>query len=480
MKYRTKLYIAFVITAIISVLLAVGITYFYTKTLILKELRSKVKNIVATTAVTLDIDSLKQVLSHPDESSDAYKRLQKQLSAIRNANRRDDIYVKYIYTLMPSQDDKSKFIYLVDSENGSGFPNLGDVANEATTSRLNANLNYVYSPKQLIENEMGSWLIGYAPIYDTKGKYLATLGVSIDADDVIELIKSLINCGIISFLSALLLAILAAFFLARRATVSLLALHQGVKAIDKGILDQRIRIKSQDEFAELASEINTMAQGLQERQRLQLNFTRYVSQHVMESILQTEGEVKLSGERRKITFLFSDIRQFSRFAEKSDPEQVVSMLNEYFSVMVEIIFKNHGTLDKFLGDGLMVEFGAPLDDDKQEFHAVQAALEMKKELNILCDKWEQEGRSRIEIGIGIHTGYAVIGNIGSERRIEYTAIGDTVNVAARLEQLTKELKVSLIISEATVQAIKNKFPFKSLGAQQLRGRNDPIVIYTLE
>ena len=242
-------------------------------------------------------------------------------------------------------------------------------------------------------------------------------------------------------------------------------------------MNYSLAINSRDEFGDLATEVNQMAKRLKERERLLISFTRYVSQHIMESILKSEDQVKLSGERRKITVLFSDIRNFTSFSEKYPAEQVVSMLNEYFSAMVEIIFRNQGVLDKFLGDGIMVEFGVPLDDPDQELNAVKTALEMRAEVVRLCDKWISEGLPTIDIGIGIHTGEAVIGNIGSEKRIEYTAIGDTVNIAARIEPLTKVLKTPVLISETTIAAIRDKFDFKDYGAQLIRGRVEAIKVY---
>ena len=220
----------------------------------------------------------------------------------------------------------------------------------------------------------------------------------------------------------------------------------------------------------LGNAINSMTKGLRERERLKLNFARYVSQHVMDTILKSEHVAKLEGERRKITVLFSDIRQFTQLSERLRPEDVVSLLNEYFEVMLDVIFRHQGTLDKFLGDGIMVEFGAPLDDEKQELHAVQTAIGMQRELKKLVMKWEKEGRPKIEIGIGVHTGLAVVGNIGSEKRIEYTAIGDTVNVASRLEQATKLLKKPILISETTYEGIKDTFKALSLGPMILPGR----------
>jgi adenylate cyclase len=249
--------------------------------------------------------------------------------------------------------------------------------------------------------------------------------------------------------------------------------------IGQGNLDARADLHTHDEFEELANEINEMAKGLKERERLKLHFTRYVSQYVMEKILSAETVAKLEGERRKITVLFSDVREFTHLAERLAPEEVVSLLNEYFKAMIDIIFKHHGTLDKFMGDGLMVEFGAPLDDALQERNAVDAAIAMQKEMVSLGVQWKSQGKPSLKIGIGIHTGQAIVGNIGSEVRMEYTAIGDTVNVAARLEQMTKAIDVPILISEATHAAVKDHFTFKNLGSKTLPGREVPITVYSV-
>lgn len=145
--------------------------------------------------------------------------------------------------------------------------------------------------------------------------------------------------------------------------------------------------------------------------------------------------------------------------------------------MLDIIFEHKGTLDKFIGDGLMVEFGAPLDDEFQEKNAVTAAIAMQKALEKLNTTWKQP---TIQIGIGIHTGFAVVGNVGSEKRMDYTAIGDTVNIASRLEQMTKSTKRSILISENTYQTVKEEFPAESLGPITLPGRQEPIRVYAIE
>ena len=249
--------------------------------------------------------------------------------------------------------------------------------------------------------------------------------------------------------------------------------------IGKGDFSSRSPLNTRDEFNELSIAINNMAKGLEERERLKLGFTRYVSQYALEELLNLDKPISLEGERKKVTILFSDIRQFTTIAEKLPPEDVLKLLNEYFEEMIEVIFNYGGTLDKFIGDGLMVEFGAPLDDKLQELHAVLAAIHMQLHLDKLCDKWKKEGKKTLSIGIGIHTGFAVLGNIGSERRMEYTAIGDTVNVASRLEWLTKRLKKPIIISHAVYEKVKDHFVFEDLEEVKLPGRVGNIQAYAI-
>jgi adenylate cyclase len=167
-------------------------------------------------------------------------------------------------------------------------------------------------------------------------------------------------------------------------------------------------------------------------------------------------------------------------SDAMSPEQVVATLNEYFEKMIEVIFKYHGTLDKFIGDGLMAVFGAPLDDSYQERNAVAAALEMQQALAEICAKREAEGFPPLKIGIGINTGIAIVGNIGSTQRMEYTAIGDTVNLASRLESQTKSLDVPILISEYTYVEVRNAFRTKAMGHVEIRGRADPVSVYAVE
>jgi adenylate cyclase len=217
-----------------------------------------------------------------------------------------------------------------------------------------------------------------------------------------------------------------------------------------------------------------------EKRKMKRLFGQYVSKDVYEQLVANPDLARLGGQRREMTVLFSDIRGFTTVSEKGQPEDIVKTLNEYFTRMVEIVFVNKGTLDKFVGDMVMALFGAPLDDPKHAEHAVDAALEMIRELNRLNEKWTAEGRPALDIGIGISTGPMIAGNIGSEAIMSYTVIGDSVNLGARLESLNKEYGTRIIISEATRAALPDRYVFRPLGDVVVKGKTKPVAIFEVK
>jgi adenylate cyclase len=478
MKYRSKLYLALAGTALISSCIGFAVLFYVFRNHTLSDEQNKAMTVAATTAALIDPESLKNI---SDENSKSYRDLKEKLIHARNANRRRDIYIKFLYILKPNPQNSKELIYVADAEESPlEVSHVGDVDHNAYKSGIIYHLQDYYSPGRFIEDSIGTWLSGFAPIVDKEGKYVATVGADISIERYKLILWQFFQLFLIGFLISLLFAFVGGYILAKRVTLALGDLLHCVKEIGHGNLNCKSTLITHDEFEELGHEINQMTQGLKERERLKLNFARYVSLHVMEEILSAEDVAKLEGERRKITVLFSDIRHFTNLSEELPPEQVVSLLNEYFGAMLDVIFEYNGTLDKFLGDGIMVEFGAPLDDPDQEKHAVLAAIAMQKELKKLNTKWKSENKPTIEMGIGIHTGLAIVGNIGSERRLDYTAVGDTVNVASRLEQATKTLQKPILISETTHGALDITFKTTNLGSMSLPGRKEALIVYAID
>jgi adenylate cyclase len=214
-----------------------------------------------------------------------------------------------------------------------------------------------------------------------------------------------------------------------------------------------------------------------EKRRVKALFGRYVPRDVFHQLMSNPALAQLGGTRREMTVLFSDIRGFTTASEKGTPEGIVAMLNEYFSRMVEVIFANHGTVDKFVGDMVMALFGAPLDDPKHADHAVSAALAMSEALGELNRKWVAEGRPSMDIGVGINSGDMIAGNIGSEAIMSYTVIGDAVNLGSRLESLNKEYGTRIIISDATRGRLTGAYGLRPLGEVKVKGKSQAVAIW---
>ena len=208
-------------------------------------------------------------------------------------------------------------------------------------------------------------------------------------------------------------------------------------------------------------------------------FGRYISKDLLKEIIAHKQELKLGLTKREITIFFSDIRGFTTLSEKMKPEELVPLLNEYLTEMTQVILGNHGTVDKFIGDAIMAFWNAPLTEKKHALLACNASIEQIQHLKLLQKKWRDRGLPIINIGIGLHTGEAVIGNMGSEDRFDYTAIGDTINLGSRLEGLTKQYGVEIIVSEEVYQRVKDKFNLRKLDLVKVKGKNLPIAIYEL-
>jgi len=213
---------------------------------------------------------------------------------------------------------------------------------------------------------------------------------------------------------------------------------------------------------------------------LRETFGKYVSPDIMEEILGAREGLGLTGRRRNITVLFADIRGFTSISERIGPEEVVSVLSDYIGRATHIIFKNGGTVDKFIGDAVMAIFGAPKSHDDNALRAVRAGLELIELAESMGAEWAKVIGRPLKIGVGINSGDAVVGSIGSEIRSDFTAIGDTVNLASRLEGLTKEIGVSMVISEFTAAELGDSLPLRPLGRVKVTGREAPLLVYIPE
>ncbi len=241
-----------------------------------------------------------------------------------------------------------------------------------------------------------------------------------------------------------------------------------VQKIRGGDLTARSAVVGRDEIGHLGEALNEMAKGLQDRDRIKEIFGRYVTTQVSEELL--DKQITLGGERRRVTMLFSDIRNFTSMAEAMTPEQIITFLNDYFTEMVDAVFEQHGVLDKFIGDGMLAVFGSLDQTHDHERRAVRAGLRMKALLAKINGERAMVGQPPIAIGIGIHTDDVIVGNIGSRKRLEYTVIGDGVNTCSRVEGLNKEFGTTILITDSTWEAVRESFECRAMPEAPLKGK----------
>jgi class 3 adenylate cyclase len=257
-------------------------------------------------------------------------------------------------------------------------------------------------------------------------------------------------------------------------------LRVGVEQLSTGNLSVRVPPTSRDEVGELTRAFNEMGDSIQQKERIQTAFGRYVSDYVLSQLLESSDGEPQSGIEREVTVLFVDIRRFTHIAEGLQAPRVVSLLNEVFQLVTDRILDYGGTVDKFIGDSVMAYFGAPIPDPNHPIQAVSAAIEIRNAIAVRNQQIkldETPERLAVDLGIGIHTGPVVVGNIGSDHRTDFTAIGDPVNVAQRLEKLAGPAEI--LVSEAVQRRVRSVVPMRFEGEQQLSGRAEPVHVYAI-
>ena len=257
-------------------------------------------------------------------------------------------------------------------------------------------------------------------------------------------------------------------------------LRVGVERLAAGDVTVRVPPTSRDEVGELTRAFNEMGDSLEQKLKIQQAFGRYVDDYVLNQLLESDAHEKQVGIEREVTILFVDIRQFTRLSEGMNANDVVGLLNECFQLISDIILGSGGTIDKYIGDSVMAYFGAPVPQADHALRAVTAAIEIARSVERRNAQLasSDDGRVPVSIGVGIHSGVVVVGNIGSDRRADFTAIGDAVNVAHRLEKLARPGEI--LVSEAVQRQARGAARLRFEGERQLSGREEPVHVYSVD
>lgn len=298
---------------------------------------------------------------------------------------------------------------------------------------------------------------------------------ALDVSDIKHIIRKHLLIAAAIVLAITLIALWIGWRLASRMALALSRVNGAMRRLEQQEYVKVDAVKTGDELEDLAQGFNQMVDGLRERDKLRVTMGKYMTEEVLQHVLA--GEVELGGKTLEITILFCDLRGFTTFAEKRSAQELVGILNEYFTDMVDCVMGEGGVVDKYIGDNIMAVFGAPVSRPDDAMRAVRAALKMRIALDKLNARFAERGVEPLRFGIGLHTGEVVAGNIGSARRMEYTVIGDAVNVASRLESKTKELDTDLLISEATRERLTESIDVEAIGEIHVKGRAQAVKLF---
>jgi adenylate cyclase len=333
--------------------------------------------------------------------------------------------------------------------------------------------------KQIVDLVIaGETFLSYSvPLPAENGKPIALLQRSLDKElkPYLRLEHTYLSLALLGLAVSAALGI----WIARGVSRPVLQLAEGAREIAIGNYQHRVELKQEDELGALAASFNHMSEGLAERDRVRDLLGKVVSPEVAAELLRKD--VVLGGEERQVTVLFSDLRNFTSLSEALSPQEMLGILNHYFTRMGAIVEHHGGVVDKYIGDALMALFGAPLGNPDDVDRALKTAVEMTEAMDDLNRQWHKRGLPTIGLGIGINTDVVVAGNMGSETRLNYTVIGDGVNLASRLEALTKtpEYETRIIISASTLAKARERYRTRRLGEVAVKGKQKPTEIFAL-
>ena len=276
-------------------------------------------------------------------------------------------------------------------------------------------------------------------------------------------------------LAALIIGIIISIIVVTIMISPIRYLVTGVRAIGEGNYDVQIKMKSRDELGELTEAFNSTAKSLKEKELLKGAFSTYVSTSIMEEILKDPTRLSLHGKKVRATILFTDIRGFTSMSEEMDPAEVVSIINEYLSQQTDKVIKWQGVIDKFIGDSMMAVYGVPFPKEDDSYRAVRTAMDIRDGLEKLNAIRGRRGQKTVGVGIGIDTGEVVSGNMGSPQKMDYTVIGDHVNLAARLE--ANAPGGMIYVSETTYNETKAMIEYRELESIMVKGKKEPVKIF---
>ena len=473
---RLSVRLAFLFASVTLVAVAVVglLVYEWQRREVEEAVGSQLLNIVRTASLLVDPVIHARAHRDGDPATDAYRRVQKVFDTIREA----DVLTTPVYTLAGFDAARRQARLVVSSDPARRPGEVIALAREMIEPMSWTFQDGFARATPIYRDADGTWISAFSTVsLDAAGKPSAVLvinyPVEIFLDRLVALRRGVLEASVIGGLGALVVGLL----FARRVTRPVTALTAAMGRVAGGDIAQSVPVKSADELGRLTHGFNEMLEGLRQRDFIRSTFGRYVSPEVVKTLLESPEGLQLGGDKRVVTVLMSDLRGYTRFAEHGDPAMVMAVLNDYLARMTDMIIAHGGTVNEFIGDAVFAIFGAPLPHPDHAERAAAAALGMQGAMAEINAGLATRGLPRFEMGIGINTGEAVVGNIGSEQRAKYGVVGSAVNVAARVEGASVGGQV--LVSAATWACIADVAEADPPMEVAVKGLTEPLVLHGL-
>ena len=479
MKFKYKIFLGLLIINFFITGATGSYFYIQSKEALYRTIKKELLAISQIASKIIPGDLLEKLTKPQDMNTPEYKKIQDIISKIENSN--DEIL--YVYTM---RLEGSKVTFIVDSppsdDNHDGkitedeIPySIGDEYKNPPKSLL---LGFIKptTDERPVKDELGWTMSGYSPIYNSKGERIGLVGADMSLEKIHNKMELIKKAGIISLLISIILSILLSLYFGEKFIQPLNLLRNSFRELSKGKL-KHIDLERTDEIGELFRDFNKMVTELKEKNILRSFLGKMVDPDIVKGLIKNSPRV--NGVITEAVVVFCDIRNFTTLCSNLPPTSVIAILNQYFTEMVEVINNWGGYVDKFLGDGMLVVFGHPKKTTNPQDSAIQAALEMIDTCKVLNKKLVLKNHA-ITNAIGIHFGPIVSGLVGSDERVEYTVLGDTVNIAQRLEKINRKLNTKISISKEVYNKLNAKLKpkFRNMGKHQIKGKPDPIEVYS--
>lgn len=442
---------------------------------------SKLLNLARTGVLLIDPAAHAEAQRTLDQTSEAHQRVRTALASIRQAGE----LTTPIYTLTDYNPatQQARVVVVSDADDtlqpGAFLP-VGPEAAQIlgwTFEDGFARATPIYQKWNDRRQQQEQWITAFAPIVDTTDQTIAVVAVEHQGALFSYWFEALSFAVMLACMGGGLVATAVGIWLAWRVTRPISALTGGVARVAGGDLSLVLPVRSSDEVGRLTSAFNNMVEGLRQRDFIRNTFGRYVSPEVAKTLLESPEGLRFGGEKREVTVLMSDLRGYTRFAEQGDPAWVMEILNDYLARMTDLIIEYGGTINEFIGDAIFAVYGAPILHSDHAERAAASALAMQRAMAEINRANTARGWPRFEMGIGINTGEAVVGNIGSEQRAKYAVVGAAVNLAARVEGCT--VGGQIFLSPATYERMRHIVEVAPPVPVEVKGIAEPLLLYEL-